>query len=809
MTDRRRKERHPQPAAVPRPTGFHLRGDPSWWLTALLILVHLVFFREVIFGGKSFVSADTLQAATPSHRYAELYRSRHDQWPRWIPHVFCGMPAQGSMMYAAEYPPNRPLRWVLGPAFDPDTAKVFHHILASLGMFLLLRSWGVGRAGALTAGVGFSLATGLVSVTAADHGGKLYTTAYLPIILLVATRLLARPTLAVVSLGGVSVGLMLRAQHPQIAYYGFIAFALFGLCALPGIIRRGYRQVAIVGIGVLALGIIGSLIAAPLALPAAEYAPHSIRGAGPGGGLAYEYATQWSFHPAEIMTLLVPGFFGFGGASYWGHMPFTDAPNYAGILIVALAAMGAVAGIRTTRVRFLLLMGATALLVSMGRHFSPLYNLLFTHLPQFNRFRVPVLILVLLQLSLCALAGMGLDAVLRSTSLFRRRAGVALAAAGIALLLVALASRGVARDARRPGEDRMDPRQVSALQDERASKAAWDGARSAGFLLGAAALILLCGAGSGMRSPRSAMVVIAVAAVVDLWGVSARLVHPQYRKSAVDEYLRPTAAERWLSERVGAEDPFRVLPADSRANSNRFMTFDVSSVLGYYPAKIARYASLMEAGGIQSLNVLQMLNARYVLSQNPLPTSPLLHQISAHGGEILYELAGALPRAWFVSDWRVMDEASTLAAVMDPGFSPAMEAVLEEDPKIAPGGAARVRRIQRPTAERMIIEVEAEGDALLVISEIGYPPGWHAEVDGVAVEVMRANHVVSAVGVPDGARSVVFFYESQAERWGALLSTMGWIVAAALLLGATARSARVRPLARRFGLDRRASTPRG
>ena len=63
----------------------------------------------------------------------------------------------------------------------------------------------------------------------------------------------------------------------------------------------------------------------------------SIRGASSSGGAKYNYATSWSFHPKEILTFLLPSAFGFGGQAYWGYMPFTDYPNYMGIIVLLLA----------------------------------------------------------------------------------------------------------------------------------------------------------------------------------------------------------------------------------------------------------------------------------------------------------------------------------------------------------------------------------------------------------------------------------------------------------------------------------------
>ena len=74
--------------------------------------------------------------------------------------------------------------------------------------------------------------------------------------------------------------------------------------------------------------------------PVINYTPYSIRGSGEGGGVNFIYATNWSFSFGELATFFIPSFFGFGGVTYWGNMPFTDYPNYMGIIVLIFAIIG-------------------------------------------------------------------------------------------------------------------------------------------------------------------------------------------------------------------------------------------------------------------------------------------------------------------------------------------------------------------------------------------------------------------------------------------------------------------------------------
>lgn len=775
----RRKRRRVWPLSI---SGDSIQVSPVVWGILLLMILHLVFYQSLVFQRKTFASPDTIQAAAPAHQYRDSYRDTYDAEPRWIPHVFSGMPAQGSMMLPAEYPPHAVFRFFLGELYE---AKVIHHLLGSIWMFLLLRGWGIGILGAWLGGASFSLSTYMVSITAADHGGKLYSASYIPLILLVGERMLRRSSWMWTGLAGLTIGLMLRAKHPQIAYYGLFAITLLFLFALPRIRRNhGYwgmgQSLARLG-AALALGF---LIATPLLLPAREYAPFSIRGAGPGGGLSYEYATQWSFHPAESITLLVPGFLGFGGSSYWGHMPFTEAPNYFGVVIFGLAVLGAVATARCLETRYLLTLMVLSWLVSLGKHFPILYNLLFDHFPQFNRFRVPVLILILFQTGLVALAARGIHLLSDPQRRLAKRWAIALVAVGIVLLILAASASSIVGSAVRPGEEDLPARVASAIHAEREGHLAKDSVRSAAFLV-AAGLLVLAFPRLRLSTRWILPTLLTLLAVADLWGVSARLVHPRASREDVRRVLRATPVEKWLTAQ---DDLFRILPLGDKARSNRFMAHNISSVMGYYPAKMARYDQLIQRRGLENMAVLRMLNSKYILAPGRLRTDQL-REVGTFGSEYLYEIPGSLPRAWFVADWEVVSETEALDRVLVPTFRPDSSALLEIDPAIQVGGQARVINITQLTPERIEVAVDVPGDALLVLSEIFYEPGWRALVDERKAEVLRADYLLCAAVVPEGSRKVTFYYESHAEKMSQMMSICGWVlVIAVFMVGALRRA---------------------
>ena len=91
-------------AAVPATPALGLR-----WAVAILALLVVLFFHEVVVGGKTFVSPDTTQPAG-FVRIGEQALYHNHVYPLWNPYVFLGMPSFASGTYnPLIYPPDWPV----------------------------------------------------------------------------------------------------------------------------------------------------------------------------------------------------------------------------------------------------------------------------------------------------------------------------------------------------------------------------------------------------------------------------------------------------------------------------------------------------------------------------------------------------------------------------------------------------------------------------------------------------------------------------------------------------------------------------
>ncbi len=411
-------------------TALQLRGWPGLAAAALLyaILLALVF-PEAVFEGRVFISPDSV-----APRGFSDYLEREGVSANWNPFIFGGMPAYASLGHDRNlYLPGPLLRGATRLlSLPPLTWLLAHYLWLGLGLFLFLRARGVRPWLAWLAGAWFLMLPPQIAIGAHGHGSKVMTLAWLPWVLLAADRLLGaragrqrgrRRSLADAALLAAATAGLLLAAHIQVAYYALVTLALFALGRLALIGRRaGWRAALLpLGLGLAALAI-AAAASAPLYGPVWEYSARSIRGAAEGGGTGFEYATGWSLAPAEWTTFLWPASWGDGAESYFGLMPMTDYANYLGWLPLAAAALLFWGRRPRPFDLFFLGLALAATLVAAGRYLPLAYRTLYELLPGFNRFRVPVMILLLQQLAFAVLMARGLELAWRErASLLRLR----------------------------------------------------------------------------------------------------------------------------------------------------------------------------------------------------------------------------------------------------------------------------------------------------------------------------------------------------------------------------------------------------
>ncbi|HSJ49658.1 MAG TPA: hypothetical protein VLA90_00020 [Actinomycetota bacterium] len=235
----------------------------------------------------------------------------------------------------------------------------------------------------------------------------------------------------------------------------------------------------------------------------------------------------------------------------------------------------------------------------------------------------------------------------------------------------------------------------------------------------------------------------------------------------------------------------------------RAILFDLEDALGYSPIQVPRYWSYIRATNelpvfynasvIQEPSVqdVRLLRIRYLIvheGQTKFPPGIHGEVVASEAGYRLLELDAAQPRVSVVPEWRVVnDGALALEAALRPDFDPALVAVVEGDPGLAPqpgttAGSATYREL-RP--EEVVIDVDAPGPSIVVIRNT-WERGWSATVAGRPARLLRANSFLQAVPVPEGAHEIRLVYREPAIGRGLIASAVVW-AGVAIVLGLAAR----------------------
>jgi len=90
-------------------------------------------------------------------------------------------------------------------------------------------------------------------------------------------------------------------------------------------------------------------------------------------------------------------------------------------------------------------------------------------------------------------------------------------------------------------------------------------------------------------------------------------------------------------------------------------------------------------------------------------------------------------------------------------------------------------RITLYTEQKVVVEVNAEDDSMLVLTDLYYP-GWKAKVNDDKVEIRRVNGLVRGVPVKAGRSTVVFYYMPFYFLLGVGLAVLGVIFSVVLIV---------------------------
>ena len=765
--------------------------NPDFVVVLGFILLICILFSPVIFQGKMFGSPDSLSPKAASN-ILNKKAEETGEFLLWQPWIFSGMPtAEAFTNISKLYFPYYIFKLLFIPGLF---IQLIHLIFCGVGGYLVGRKFNLSTISAFLVGAGFMITPFILRMIVFGHGSKMMTASYLPWIFLLTLKLFEKHRIIDMGFLAILLGFQLQRGHAQIVYYTLMfigAYVLYQI--IVAIIDTKELQSAFKGTALfLGAMVLASGMAMLVYLPSMEYAPYSVRGAGVSGGADYGYATNWSFHPKEMITFLIPSAFGFGGQTYWGHMPFTDFPNYMGVIILLLAIIGLVR--RWEQVTwFFLVTSILALLISFGKHFSLVFDFFYNVFPFFSKFRVPTMILILLQFNVAILAGFGLDSLLTlRKNVIPRWIWILAGVLGFftlvlvigELFLKSIVSSGFT--APRTQDPRMI-RAINALRWDLWYEDAW-----IMILFVTAFLAMIWLWIKRMVNRNLFLIGIVAVTIIDIGIVDQKIIQPS-RKSGrasqlissrvIQRYLQPDKVIKFLQE--DKEGQFRIYAVGQLFNESRFKAFGIESVGGYHAAKLKVYNRFLEkTRKASTIPLMKMLNVKFLVSPQEIkhPDLAFVYQDKLLTGRgymnvSIYKLKKNLPRAWFVQDVNHLgDQGELWRAISDPSFDPDSIAYVTEQIDISDDlGRGSVEAI-KTTIHQLSIETSSDTLGFLVVSEVYFPLRWKASIDGKPAETIKANGVIRGVIVPAGEHKVEFNYDKSSFHNGIKVSLISFFI---------------------------------
>ena len=773
----------------------------------LLAVVAIAFFAPADFLGEVLQQHDMMQGMANGQE-GKAFAEATGETTRWTNSLFSGMP---NFQIAPSYPANSMLAWIAGlyTLWLPSPANLLFGLM--IGFFIMCLCMRMKWSTALFATLGWGFSTYFIIIIGAGHIWKFLTLSYIPptiggIALCYRGKYL--PGAALTALFG---ALQLGSNHPQMTYYFLFVVLFLARAWLVTALREGKgRQWGIATACVAGAGMLALCANSASLYNSYEYSKETVRGrateltapdgSAPAQGMDRDAITAWSYGLDETFTLLIPNVKGgaslkpIGGENkiksvldtdkgasaylspeesymagqftqYFGDQPMTNGPVYVGafVLMLAILAMFVVDGKKETPIKWALFAASLlAIMLSWGHNFSWLTDFFIDFFPGYNKFRAVSSILVIVEFCLPLLAAMAVIKIADTPDFLKhyKWTFVAVMASGAFICLLGWLAPSIFGNPFSANEMGLITENglmanpayqnvLATIADSRLSLVSADSLRSLIFIAIGSLICFLYFKGA-FNSKNILACSLAALVLIDLFTVNKRYVD-------AENFVEPLNAQSSLEMRqtdrqiLADKDPnYRVLDMDDFGGART--SYFHKSIGGYHAAKLTRYDDLIRHQ-ISRGNpvVINMLNTRYIVKDGSVQRNP-----------------DAMGNAWMVSGMRYVDSPDAEMAALDNLDADSLavadrrfEKLLGQSAPKTPGDTI-YETSYAPNA--LSYKATSAKGGVAVFSEIYFPWGWEATIDGAPVEIGRVNYVLRALHVPAGSHDITFRFDPKSLK---------------------------------------------
>jgi hypothetical protein len=801
-------------------------GNNFWnrWkdhVLALAVMAALaLMYNYPVLSGKGLRMEDMTQVSGMSKELEDA-KAINGRYPLWTNALFGGMPAYQIAMDTPNSLINQAGQIVY--YWLPQPANMM--LLYMVGMYILLSVWGCSRWLSVMGGLAFALSSYNIIIIDAGHVTKALAIGFMPPVLAGLRLLFTGRFFGGLATLALALALQLYAYHYQITYYLGLIIVLYVVYEWIDHGRRGawYQAIKASGLALFALALALGSNWTHFAVTN-EYAKETMRGGsdlkrlekGSDDGLDREYALKWSNGIAEGGTVLIPnlmggasqtpldtksatyetlvsagvpeaqakGFVESGVPTYFGDQPGVAGPTYFGALMIFLFVMGLLTLKGSLRF-WLLACVVLSFMLSWGRNSMALTNFFMDYLPYYNKFRAVAMSLVMASLAVPLLGVLFVKALLNQEipkdELEKKLRGAGIALGGLCLMLAIAGSMFF--DFSAPAVDDAEQWKginglVDAFRDDRESLLTKDAFKS--FLIIAMGFAAIWYYAQGKVKGAQLTWALLLISTVDLWWTDRRYLSAEdfERKSRLEIPFEMTEADRVildeenrLAQNGAGNLYYRVLDFGQQNpfNENRAGYFH-KSLGGYHAAKLSRFEDVKNNylggnGKAPQQNLLDAFNVRW-----------MIYPPQQQGqGPVAVPNPGALGNAWFVKELRLMPDARVEFDSLD-GTDLRNVALMDKSLAGSLQGQSYVVdsqafiRLNAYAPDTLSYEYRNNAPSLAVFSDIYYPKGWNAYLDGKPVPHLRVNYLMRGLALPAGSHRVEFRFEPSTYLQGEKIS---------------------------------------
>ncbi len=770
---------------------------------AIMAVISLAYFYPDAIIGNVLQQHDTTQGIANGQE-AKAFAESTGEVTRWTNSLFSGMP---TFQISPSYESTALVSWI-GKVYGlglPAPANLIFMMMA--GFFILLMAFKVRWYVALFGAIAYGFSSYFFILIGAGHIWKFATLTYVP------------PTIAGIIwcyrkeylLGGIVAALFATMQiasnHFQMTYYFAFLIIAIAIGYLISSIRNKTVKDWSKATGVLVgAAILAGAANAPNLYGTYKYSKETMRGGHSelsvsadgktSKGLDKNYITAWSYGIDETASLIVPNVK--GGATirpekgnnkflslaempkavellnsgkisgeeyqylgqfpqYFGDQPMTNGPVYVGVIVFALFLISCFA-VKGALKWALLVATLLSLLMGWGHNAMWFTDCMIDNFPLYNKFRTVASAFVILELTIPLLAALALNKIFTEKDFFNNNSKLIIGSFGftaIACLLIYIApgmfggyTIQETQEYINSGVAQQIPGLFSAIKEIRLDMVKADALRSLIFLImGFATLLLFF---TKKTNALTSGVLIAFVILVDMYSVNKRYINSSSFTSPMPQ--NEQIAARPVDKQILQDTTMNYRVLDVNNFGDAAPSFFHKMIGGYHAAKLTRYQDLIDHQiGKNNQEVLNMLNTKYfIIDDNRVIENP-----------------DALGNAWWVEhvdfvntpneELSYLDNfAADSTAVADIRF----KAILDNAAKQKMPGDTIYETTYAPN--ELNYHAVSKNGGVAVFSEIYFPWGWKATIDGKPVEIARVNYVLRALAVPSGSHHINFKFEPDA-----------------------------------------------